>query len=226
MDFVSRAGAIVDRAHRIAGLLLIILILESILIVALLMGNSGLTQQIQALVSRREVYVVPGSTRGLYSPTEDDLLITAFVDTVTQSFNTFTYETLDKQYQEMRTFFTPEMLTFSQDYFTKLITDSRADRRSQLFIPDHQSMQVQKGSENGLETRIVSIRGSLQTILAGSVVESVPIEIDLKLRKTIISRTNPFGFLLAAYSAHKTGAQPGFVPQNNSTPPQTSNPGA
>jgi hypothetical protein len=207
MDFVARAGAIIDRAHRVAGILLIVVIIETVIIFALVMGNGTLSKQIQSMVQRREVYVVPGSTRGIYSPTEDDILINAFVDTVTQSFNTFTYETLQKQYQEMTTFFSPEMLTFSQDYFTKLIRDSQADRRSQLFIPDHQSMKVERSSENGIDTRTVTLRGSLQTILAGSVVESVPIEISLKLQKVIISKTNPFGFQLAAYSAHKVAQQ-------------------
>ncbi|HEX2859129.1 MAG TPA: TraE/TraK family type IV conjugative transfer system protein [Alphaproteobacteria bacterium] len=216
MDFVARAGAIVDRAHRMAGILLIALIVESIIIAALLMGNTSLSERIQRMVERREVYVVPGSTRGLYSPTEDDLLINAFVDTVTQSFNTFTYETLQKQYVEMRTFFSPEMLTFSQDYFDKLIRDSAADRRSQLFIPDHRSMKVDRGTEGGIEVRNVTMRGSLQTILAGSVVESVPVEISLKLQKTMISRTNPFGFQLAAYAARKIANQP--VPQQPANP--------
>jgi hypothetical protein len=214
MDFVARAGAIIDRAHRVAGILIIVVVIETVIIAALLMGNSTLAQQIQSMVMRREVYVVPGSTRGIYSPTEDDLLINAFVDTVTQSFNTFTYETLQKQYQEMVTFFSPQMLTFSQDYFAKLIRDSQADRRSQLFIPDHQSMKVDRGSEDGIDVRTVTMKGSLQTILAGSVVESVPVELTLKLQKTMISRTNPFGFQLAAYAARKVVPQTGNVSTN------------
>lgn len=214
-DFVARAGSVIDRAHRVAGLMLIIVLVQSVMLVTMWVRNGELSATIERLATRLPVYVIPGSTRGIYSPTEDDLLIDAFVETVVQSFNTFTYETLQRQYAEMRQFFTPEMLTFSQTYFEKLIRDSQADRRSQLLIPDRQSMRVEKGMDSGVEARQVTIRGSLQTIIAGSVVESVPVEMSLRLRKTIISKTNPFGFLLASYSARRVensgaafGAQP------------------
>jgi hypothetical protein len=207
-NFVARAGAVVDRAHRVAGLLLVVVVVQSGMLISQWYSNQNLSTQLTRMAQQMPVYVIPGSTRGIYSPTEDDLLINAFVDQVTQNFNTFTYETLAKQYEEMRVFFSPEMLTFSQDYFAKLIRDSQADRRSQLFIPDHTSMQVERGLENGQETRNVTVRGSLQTILAGSVVESVPVEIALKLQKVIISRTNPFGFQLGAYTARRVQVAP------------------
>lgn len=217
MDFVARAGSFIDRAHRIAGVLLLIVIVQSLIIINMWVGNREMSEQIRYLSVRLPVYVVPGATRGIYSPTEDDLLIKAFVDQVTQSFKTFTYETLANQYQEMKQFFTPQMLVSAEGYFGKALRDSQADRRSSLFIPDHQSMRVEKGNENGLETRTVTIRGSLQTIIAGSVVESLPIEITLKLQKSIISKANPFGFQLSEYreralAASGASAQP-FMPQ-------------
>jgi len=222
-DFVARAGSVIDRAHRMAGVLLIIVIVQSVMLITMWARNGSLSATIDHLATRLPVYVIPGSTRGIYSPTEDDLLINAFADTVTQSFNTFTYETLSKQYEEMRQFFTPEMLTFSQSYFEKLMSDTKVDRRSQLFVPDRRSLVVQKGMDNGVEARSVSLRGSLQTIVAGSVVESVPLEINMRLRKVIISKTNPFGFLLAGYNVRRL--QPGMPPaemaplQPGSTPP-------
>lgn len=216
MDFVSRAGAVIDRAHRIAGILLVIVVVQMVIILTQWGTNAALSDNLARMSSRLPVYVVPSATRGIYSPTEDDLLINAFVDQVTQSFNTFTYETLKRQYEEMRGFFTPEMLTFSQTYFEKLIRDSSADRRSALFIPDRATTVVEKAVENGQDIRMVTVKGSLQTIIAGSVVESVPVEIALKLRKTIISKTNPFGFLLASYAARRIETQKGmFEPQSN-----------
>ncbi|PIZ30674.1 MAG: hypothetical protein COY40_04155 [Alphaproteobacteria bacterium CG_4_10_14_0_8_um_filter_53_9] len=203
MDFIARAGAVVDRAHRTAGVLLILVVVLTAVVITQWLKNAELNKQITMFATRMPVYVVPGSTRGIYSPTEDDLLIRAFVDQITQSFNTFTYENLSGQYNEMRSFFTPEMLTFSQTYFEKLIKDSQADRRSSLFIPDHQTLKVEKTMENGREIRNVTLRGSLQTILAGSVVESVPVETNLKLGKVVISKANPFGFLLASYQAKR-----------------------
>lgn len=215
MDFVARAGSFIDRAHRIAGVLLLIVILQSLIIINQYIRNGEMAEQLRYIAVRMPVYVVPGATRGIYSPTEDDLLIKAFVDQVTQSFKTFTYETLANQYEEMRQFFTPQMLVSAETYFSKALRDSQADRRSSLFIPDHQSMKVEKANEGGLETRIVTIKGSLQTIIAGSVVESLPIEIALKLQKSIISKGNPFGFQLAEYRERAlaaNSAQP-FAPQ-------------
>ncbi|MFZ2586559.1 MAG: hypothetical protein WAZ18_00315 [Alphaproteobacteria bacterium] len=215
MDFVARAGSFIDRAHRMAGVLLLIVILQSLIIINQWNNNNDMAEQLRYVAVRMPVYVVPGATRGIYSPTEDDLLIKAFVDQVTQSFKTFTYETLPNQYQEMKQFFTPQMLVSAEGYFSKALRDSQADRRSSLFIPDHQSMKVEKGTENGLEVRGVTIRGSLQTVIAGSVVESLPIEIVLKIQKSMISKANPFGFQLAEYrerAVSQQSAQP-FIPQ-------------
>lgn len=200
MDFVSRAGSFIDRAHRVSGVLLLIVIVQSLIIINMWNSNSNMAHQLRMMSDRLPVYVVPGATRGIYSPTEDDLLIKAFVDQVTQSFKTFTYETLAAQYQEMKQFFTPAMLADADAYFSKMLRDAQADRRSSLFIPDQQSMQVDKFTENGVDMRTVKIRGSQQTIIAGSVVESLPIEITLKLQKTIISKGNPFGFQLGLYN--------------------------
>lgn len=215
MDFVARAGAFIDRAHRIAGVLLLILIVQSLVMVNMWISNRDMADQLRYIAVRMPVYVVPGATRGIYSPTEDDLLIKAFVDQVTQSFKTFTYETLAGQYEEMRQFFTPQMLIDAEAYFSKTLRDAQADRRSSLFIPDSRSMKVEKGSENGVETRTVTIRGSLQTIIAGSVVESLPIEITLKLQKSIISKANPFGFQLSFYAERSLAANAAkpFIPQ-------------
>lgn len=206
MDFVARAGSFIDRAHRVAGILLLIVIVQSLIIINQYIRNGEMADQLRYISARMPVYVVPGATRGIYSPTEDDMLIQAFVDQVTQSFKTFTYETLAAQYQEMKQFFTPQMLVSAEGYFSKMLRDSQADRRSSLFIPDRQSTKVQKETENGLDIRYVTMRGSLQTIIAGSVVESLPLEITLKLQKSIISKANPFGFQLAEYRERAVAA--------------------
>lgn len=215
MDFVARAGAFVDRAHRVAGVLLLIVIVQSLIILFMARNNSEMSEQLRYIAVRMPVYVVPGATRGIYSPTEDDMLVKAFTDQVVQSFKTFTYETLANQYQEMKQFFTPQMLVSAETYFAKTLRDSQADRRSSLFIPDQQSMKVEKDTENGIEVRLVTLNGSLQTIIAGSVVESLPLEIRLKLQKSIISKGNPFGFQLAAYSERSLATNPErpFIPQ-------------
>lgn len=199
MDFIARAGSMLNQAHRLAGFLLVLLLAAIIALVVVVKNNTVLTGQMVAMRSTLPVYVVPGSQTGVYSPTQDDLLINAFVDLVTQSLNTFTYETLADQYAEARAFFSSEMLAFSKDYFEKLIRDANQDRRSALFIPDRRSFHVQRRMDNGIDMRLVTLRGNLQQILAGSVVETIPLEIQLVLRKTTVSKTNPFGFMLSKY---------------------------
>lgn len=199
MDFIARAGSLIDKSHRVAGFLLILLVVESVLLINSMNRNGQLVDRIYTMSERLPVYVVPGSQTGVYSPTQDDLLIGAFVDLITQSLNSYTYETVEEQYQEARSFFTSEMLAFSQDYFDRLIKNVGSDRRSSLFIPHRQSLKIEKGKENGIDIRQVKVRGSLQQILAGSVVETVPLEITLKLQKTTVSKTNPFGFMLSKY---------------------------
>ncbi len=207
MDFLARAGAVIDRAHRVAGILLVLVIVQAIIIISMWGTNNMLTSRIKTMTERLPVYAIPGATRGIYSPTEDDLLIQAFTDTVIQSFNTFTYETIGRQYEEMKPFMTAEMLTFSSDYFDKLVRDSAVDRRSQLLVPNRSTLRVEKLEDNGSEIRKVTQQGTLQTIVAGSIVESVPVELSLTLRKVIISKSNPFGFMLQAYGARKAEEQ-------------------
>jgi len=205
MDFIARAGSMLNQAHRLAGFLLVLLVVAVLGLIMIVKENSALTQEIRRINSTLSVYVVPGSQTGVYSPTQDDLLIDAFVNLVTQSLNTYTYETLEDQYAEVKQFFSSEMLAFSKDYFEKLIRDVGQDRRSALFIPDQRSTKVERARQNGIDIRRVTLRGNLQQILAGSVVETVPLEIALVLRKTTVSKTNPFGFMLSTFKTKQLG---------------------
>ena len=199
MDFVARAGTMLDRAHRLAGFLLILLMLETLVVVMTINRNAALTDQVRELSNLRPVYVVPGSQAGIYAPTQDDLLINAFVDHITQSLNSYTYENIDEQYVEVRNFFSPEMLALSGDAFEKQVKLVQTDRRSSLFISNRRTLEVEKKQENGLQVRMVTLRGTLQQILAGSTVETVPVMFTMKLIKESPSKTNPFGFKLAQY---------------------------
>lgn len=205
MDFIARAGSLLNQAHRLAGFCLILFIIAAVALIMVVRENTTLAREIRIMKSTLPVYVVPGSQTGVYSPTQDDLLINAFTDLVTQSLNTYTYETLANQYEETRQFFSSEMLAFSKDYFEKLIRDSSQDRRSALFVPDRRSLRVERRVQNGIDLRFVTIRGNLQQILAGSVVETIPLEINLTLRKTTVSKVNPFGFMLSKYVTRQLG---------------------
>lgn len=199
MDFVARAGAIIDRAHRIAGILLICVVVLGLLSMCEISKNAALNAQLRSMRMSLPVIVVPGGTSGLYSPTEDDRLILMFTSFVTQSINTFTPETMTRQYDTARKFFDAALLTDSAPYFERKIRDSTADKRSSLFIPEEGSMQVKKYQENGVEWRDVTINGQLSTIIAGTEAEKVPLQVSMKLQKTQVTPNNPYGLKLSGY---------------------------
>ena len=107
MDFIARAGTIMDRSHRLAGVLLILLVAETIMLVNVLNTNKALNLQYDKLREKLYVYVVPGSLAGVYSPKQADMLVDAFTTLISQSLNTYTYENLAKQYAEVKQFFSP-----------------------------------------------------------------------------------------------------------------------
>jgi hypothetical protein len=48
--------------------------------------------------------------------------------------------------------------------------------------------------------RDVTLKGTLKTIIAGTVAEDLPLQINMTLEKVLVSRVNPFGFQLAQYA--------------------------
>lgn len=224
MDFVARAGAMIDRAHRIAGLLLICVVVLGALTTCQWTKNVSLNRQLMERRVSLPVIVVPEATVGLYSPTTDDRLVEMFTGLMTQSINTFTPETLVKQYEFAKGFFSPVLLTDSATYFERKIRDSLADRRSSLFVPDKLSTKVKKYEQNGIQVREVNLTGRISTIISGVVAEDVPVEISMKFQKVDVSPANPYGFVLSYYREMqlvKPGEMPTLAPagQNGQTPP-------
>jgi hypothetical protein len=218
MDFVARAGAIIDRAHRIAGVLLICVIVLSVVSTCQLMENSRLNKEADKRRVAYPVIVVPDATRGVYSPTEEDRLIQLFADFVTQSLLSFTPANVNKLYGDVRPFMGPALLTDSELYFQRKIRDAGADRRSSFFVPDRsQQMGVVKRSVNGQEFRDVTVVGILNQIVGGTVAESVQMEISMTFQKAFSSPSNPYGFILTAYhekplvNINKTPTLPGTI---------------
>lgn len=201
-DFVARAGAIIDRAHRIAGVLLICVVVLGSISTCQLTRNAALNAQLMDARVRLPVIVVPGATTGLYSPTEDDRLTYMFTDLITQLFNSFTSLTFVKQYEEAKKFFDATLLVDSAPYFEKKVRDSQADKRASLFVPDRTSYKVKKYVKNGIEMRDVSMTGQINTIIGGVVAESVWVRLDMTLRKDTVSPANPYGLVLVSY--HET----------------------
>ncbi|MDE0724451.1 MAG: hypothetical protein OSB62_07100, partial [Alphaproteobacteria bacterium] len=84
MDFLARAGSSLERAHRLAGILLgVILVLIAILFY-FVKANSEIKVEYQRLRDELKVYVVPGSISGIYQPTQPDMLLREFSSFVVQ----------------------------------------------------------------------------------------------------------------------------------------------
>ena len=200
MDFVARAGAIIDRAHRVAGILLICVVVLCLVAMCQLSSNNTLQRQLSSQRLAYPVIVVPNATTGLYSPTEEDRLIFLFADFVTQSLNTYTVVNMASLYAGLRPFMGPSLLTDSEPYFQKKIRDGNADKRSSFFIPDRaRALTVTKRKVNDQEFRDVTIYGQLNAIIGGVTAESVPMQMDMTFLKVFSSPKNPYGFLLTAY---------------------------
>lgn len=219
MDFVARAGAIIDRAHRVAGILLICVVVLCVVATCQLATNAKLQNQLDERRLRYPVIVVPDATMGVYSPKEEDRLIFLFSDFVTQSLNSYTTANMAKLYSGLRPFMGPSLLTDSEPYFQRKIRDATSDKRSSFFIPDRaRPLGVTKRRVNDQEFRDIVLMGQLNAIIGGVTAESVPMEINMTFQKVFSSPTNPYGFILTAYhekplvDANKTPVLPSAIP--------------
>lgn len=200
MDFIARAGAIIDRAHRVSGILLICVIVLSIVAGCQTVKNAELQSQLDERRLRYPVIVVPEATTGVYSPTEEDRLISLFSDFVTQSLLSFTPLNVSQLYSGLRPFMGPALLTDSEPYFQRKIRDATGDKRSSFFIPDRaRKLDVTKRNVNGAEMRTVVVYGQLNTYVGGTVAESIPLKVNMTFQKVFASPSNIYGFLLTAY---------------------------
>lgn len=200
MDFIARAGAVIDRAHRVAGVLLICVVVLGLVAGCQLVENTNLQRQADSARIRYPVIVVPEATTGVYSPTEEDRLIFLFSDFVTQSLLSFTPANMKSLYANLRPYMGPALLTDSEPHFEKKIRDATSDRRSSFFIPDRaRQIDVTKQNINGSEMRTVSIYGQLSTFVGGTTAESIPVKISMTFQKVFASPANKYGFLLTAY---------------------------
>ena len=205
MDFVARAGALMDKSHRISGILLVVIVVQLVIIFFSMSNNSANQAEHRRLLRTLPVYVVPGSTADIYRPESSDTLVVAFTDFLTQSLYTFTFESYGGQYDEVKKFFTPEMLRFADPFFSKRIKQSNSLRASELFIPNRQTMKITQETVNGQTLRIATVRGSQQRIINGNVVQIQPVEFVLRFRPTTVSRANPFGLMVLSMRTRELG---------------------
>lgn len=200
MDFIARAGAVIDRAHRVAGVLLICVIVLSLVAGCQLAENTKLQREMNAARIRYPVIVVPEATTGVYSPTEEDRLIYLFTDFVTQSLLSYTPINITGLYNDLRPYMGPALLTDSEPKFKRKIRDVIGDKRSSFFIPDRaRKLDITKRNNNGMELRNIVVYGQLNTFVGGTVAESIPVRITMTFQKVFASPSNMYGFLITAY---------------------------
>lgn len=201
MDFVARAGYVLDRAHRLTGILLFVLLTLLVMLIYAWGINAKLQGELRDATKNLSVYVVPGSEPGFFSPSKGEILMQTFADYAVQSLNTYTPASLPKQYAEMQRFFTPDMLIKADRYFSTLARDVSTDERSSLFVTDRTSLKTRRAEdgERGVEAFEVQINGERKDVVGGKVVASTPMRITLRLHAANVSESNPFGYVIANY---------------------------
>ena len=202
MDFVARAGSIVDRWQRVAGILLVICLVQAWIINSQMGTNAALQLEYQKIRDEAKVYVVPGSAAGFYTPPKPEFLLQEMSYLILHSLNTYTYANLEEQYKEIRRFFGESMLAQSEAHFSRLVNEAFDDERSALFIPITTSYSLER-EETGVPGEealyVVKVEGTVRYIISDAVVEAVPIEFTMKFKRRHITPTNPFGFILVNY---------------------------
>lgn len=204
MDFLARAGSSLERAHRLSGVLLGVIAVLIAILFYFVQANSEIKKEYERLRDELKVYVVPGSISGIYQPTQPEMLLREFSSFVVQSMSTYTFANIETQYKEVRNFFVRDLRQITDESFKARILQVRNDEQSSIFIEDRDSFTVETiGDGRNLDETIykVSLRGLSQYIIGGTVVEAVPVRIEMKLLPAFIGRDNPFGFVLKEYKA-------------------------
>lgn len=209
MNFIARAGSVVDKWQRIAGILLVVCLVQSWMIMSQSETNEELLLDYKRIREEAKVYVVPGSAAGFYTPPKPEFLLKEMTYLILHSLNTYTYANLEEQYKEVRRFFAEDMLASSREYFMKLVNDAFDDERSALFIPLTTSYHVEReDAAPGEEPLyVVRVEGTIRYIISDAVVEAAPFEYTLKFKRRHISPTNPFGFILVSYNEKELSGQ-------------------
>jgi len=201
VDFIARAGSLIDRGHRIIGILLVVVIVQLVWV----QTERGEKHRLQELVDyqnkSQSIYVVPNSQAGVYKPAEGKLLLSTFVDYLTQNLLTYTPANVSKQYKSIRKFLSSKMLSSADTFYRDEIKKSRVERLSSLFIADRTSTELDEfvelsDNKYGQKTYEINVRGIRNIVVGGRVLEAKNMSIKLQLQETAVSKTNPFGFVV------------------------------
>jgi len=117
---------------------------------------------------------------------------------------------LDKEFIDVAMRLNPEDKLIQNGRIEKwVVRKAFEDERSAIFIPDQTAFRIEgdTGPDGRGEKQVVTIEGTRQYIIAGTVVEAVPVRYVMAFRQRYISKANPFGFELESYSAKEISTQ-------------------
>ncbi|HAG53524.1 MAG TPA: hypothetical protein DCL21_07040 [Alphaproteobacteria bacterium] len=201
MDFIARAGSLIDQGHRVVGILLVVIVVQFMWIQSVRTEKAELQNTINYQNRTQSIYVVPNSQADIYKPADSKLLLSTFVDFISQSLLTYTHANLENQYQSIRDFLSPKMLEMADNFFLAEIKKSKVERISSLFVADRTSTELSefkeladKTNRYGEKTYAVTIKGKRNIIVGGRVIETKDMHVKLQLQETRVSQENPFGF--------------------------------
>lgn len=206
MDFIAKAGNKLQNINRVTGILLVFLLIQAFFTLSVMQENGRLKSEKLSLSRDQKIYVIPGSMAGVYSPRKMDVLLHAFADHVSQSLKTYTPSSFKPQYLEIRKFFTAKMLSDADTDFAALSNRVSQDSQSSLFIPQRNTLTVEKVPHPKRKDAFlkgvyrVSLIGSNQYSLGGSVIEAAPNKVTMEVQEANISESNPFGYKVRSYS--------------------------
>lgn len=211
MDFIAKAGNLIDRGHRVIGILLVVIVVQFFWMQSLRDEKAVLQETINIQNRTQSIYVVPNSQADIYKPASGELLLTTFVDFISQSLLTYTPSNLESQYNSVSKFMSPALLEISRNVYAAEIRKSKRERISSMFVADRTSTELSefrelsdKTSKYGKKTYEVVLKGRRHFIIGGVVAETKDLEIKIYLKEEIASEKNPFGFQITKFSIVKS----------------------
>jgi hypothetical protein len=203
MEFVARAGYAIDRAHRLTGFFLILSLVLVFLLIVSMNNNSALQRELTRVRNEAPVYVVPDSIAGFYQPRAKEMLLTSFVEYAAKMLNEYTPTSLEHQYTEIQRFMTPATQIMADNHFKDLIRKVRSDERSSVLVIERATLRdpvkLERRGDLGGDLYEIKFNALRQEMLGNTVVDKTPLEIVFWLEQSYVSKTNPFGFLVAKY---------------------------
>lgn len=171
--------------------------------------KSQILDEITYKAKTASIYVVPNSQIKAEKPADYQILLSSFVDYVSQSLLTYTSGTIFSQYRSIKHLMSPLMLERADAFY--LLDQSKIsnkfENKSSLFELDRTSTEVkeiQKYSEDfGGKVYEVVLKGKRRDIVRGNIEKPKDITVNMQIQETSISKTNPYGFIITKFDLEK-----------------------